>query len=342
VIVLTANEIPAGVTPPLIDLAGQLSGRPDCAERVSGTMRIARKAGLGRSFLNGDGEPLQLCVTSTASHVRSRMIGDPDSHLEAPGDRLRAGRLALNELIVLNRTQELAECLELAIDSWIAGEPHLFVRGVMWLAAGIGTPGIGLYLDGAVPDAWTRARVWLSRMLPDAAPALRFVDALEGNARLGSVGVEGATIEDTRVKFHWRLSRPLLLSALGLPLIGEPAFARFLRLTDPAGQGFDPASLIFSAGFSLTDGSAVDAKLDVCGCPACRNFSPAQWWECINESADAFGLRIPPVREALLAETCEAILLGLGLDRSGRQRLNLYLKPSSPNQGNRHVPASTP
>ncbi|RKH56651.1 hypothetical protein D7V93_19775 [Corallococcus llansteffanensis] len=286
------------------------------------------------SHLNGDGSALELCITSGPTGCRYRLIGDPGTLLEAPLDRWAVRQQALDRVLEAGAAQALAPLVTRAMDHWLPAHPeaaaHL-TRNVFWLAAPLGDPGLALYLEGGAgsdSEAWDALRRWFGFMVPDAAPARAYVDAIAEVGRLSSVGIEGSSPSEARAKFHWRLRTPVRCDLLGLPLLDDPDFSRFLTaMVGGADRPLPLASLVLSAGFSVATGALVDTKIDVCCCHACLGFTPEQWNERLPRVYGMFGLELPPVAEALARGECQGLFLGFGLDVSGRRRLNLYLMP---------------
>ncbi|WP_437736134.1 hypothetical protein [Sorangium sp. So ce1335] len=316
----------------LLDLADRLAGSGGRTRLLAETMRVHPEvSGRRPSTLNDDGSPLELCITSTRSGCRYRIIGDPEPEERGCRARLALFRDALARLLPLTSATRLAPVLDAAVDLWLPEDDaslELITSRILWLAAAIDTPGVGIYLDGRVGsylESLERGRAWLDRMLPDASLAKRFLSAFDAVGGLGGVGVEGVTPALSRVKVQWGVVAPILLDRLGLPLLGDEPLRRFfhimagdreLRVTYP----------VFSAGFALESGALADVKVDICGCRACLALSPEEWVHRIEAACAAFGLAPPPVLPEILARAATAVFLGLGLDAAGEVRLNLYLK----------------
>jgi hypothetical protein len=122
---------------------------------------------------------------------------------------------------------------------------------------------------------------------------------------------------------YWRLTRPVPLTALDVPLLADRALADFLDRA--AGDCRLPlAALVFSAGFSVADGSLCDAKIDLCA--HCVARPAAAWAEVVDRCCRQHGLERPLLAGGLPASICEVALVGLGVPARGHPRLNVYLK----------------
>lgn len=327
----------------LVKLAGELS---NIGEK---SFEICRALGVDpeddhpeswKSTLNDDGSPLEMCITISEDKCRYRLIVDPEPGLTNPGDRLAAGQKALAAVLPISGAEELAPTFAETINFWVRGQSELaeLTRGVMWVAAGLNTPGVAIYLDGRIGSmdaAWERARHWAKHiflaagMTDKCSMVDEYIDKIKPYARLGSIGLEGRTLRDARLKMHWRLVQPVRLDELRLPFLENQIFPQFMQIMagDKIDHAFSRSGLIFSTGFSLVNGDAFDSKLDICGCPKCLNLSAVEWLQRLTLACETFGLMMPPVKEGLLTNRCAGIILGLGLDAEGRRRLNFYLKP---------------
>jgi hypothetical protein len=324
----------------LAELAGRLAGQPTAADRLYEALSLeAAPEGSGArssasSNLNGDGSALELCITSSPTGCRYRLIGDPGTLHDNLLDRWEVRRRALASVLEAAATHDLEPLVARAMERWLPAEPEAAARlteSVFWLGAPLGDPGLALYMEGGAGSndaAWAALRRWFDALVPDAAPARAYVDAVADVGRLASVGIEGSSPADARAKFHWRLSKPVRCDLLGLPLLDDPDFSRFLTTMVGGDDRRLPLnSLVLAAGFSVSTGALVDTKIDICCCHACLGFGPERWIERLSEVYGMFGLEVPPVAEALAREECQGLLLGFGLDVSGRRRLNLYLMP---------------
>lgn len=316
----------------LLEATDRLSGSPGQARRLADALEIDLDWASPRPpGLNEDGTPIEICVTCEEERYRCRFIGDPDPELRDAEARLVLFARALRQVAGLCGAETLVDTIERATQAWVPSDPEgirKVAERILWIAAGIDSPGIGIYLDGRVAglrESWSQAEDWLRGILPDPAPALAFTEAFSGRAGLGGVGIEGLTPAYARVKFHWQLIEPASLDRLGLPLIGDDAIRRFLDLMvhDRPLRHDVP---FFSAAFDLTTGALSDVKLDLCGCGHCLAYTAEEWADRLALCCQEFGLALPPVRDDLLAGNYQGALLGFGVDVKGRGRLNFYLK----------------
>jgi len=298
-----------------------------------------------RSGLNNDGSPIEVCFSSLPDGVRARLVCDPAAHLFDPVARHRAGLAALERALDLTAAQPLAplcrQTLEALLPADDAGLAD-YLEGVLWLGAGLGFPGLALYVDlsrGPLPARFERARGWLAGLLPDPSAALAVLARLDGVARLQSAGVEGLAPANARAKLFFRLERPLALADLGIEALAHPRFLEFLA-TVMGEREIALKGLVFSLSFTVADGRLFEAKVDVCGHCLAR---PAAAWEDLlaavaggagstgsTGGASSVGLPVPPAAGLLAEEVAEVAYLGLARNLLGQERLDLFLKPPAP------------
>ncbi len=287
----------------------------------------------GQSGLNHDGSPLQVCISSTHRGVYSRLLGDPAFVLSDPYDRYQASRAAFDHLLPLTQAMELQELCHRTLAFYVPEHRSEFDRfdsGVLWLGAGIQTPGCALYIDArqlhVQPDessdaAWTQAQTWLNAILPNASDANAAIAALRPHGELLSIGIEGSMLSNARAKLYWRFKRPVRLDQIELEILQDSAFASFL-IHAIADRTLQLAGIVPSIGFSIATGDLFDAKLDICG--HCLAYSPSTWVELINACTQEYDLAPLSITAAL--RQSQVSYIGLGLDRDRTARLNLYLK----------------
>jgi hypothetical protein len=281
----------------------------------------------GRSELNNDGDPLQICVSSSASAVRVRLIADPRWCQGRAQERLTASRTALSGVLRLQPSGLGPLCdrlLQIAIPQDAEGIAR-FRRGFCWIGAGLGTNWLGLYVDAKPrgPAGWEVAREWLCSELPDSRPATAFLDSLAEYGELASLALEGSAPDRASLKLYWRLRRPMALSKSYNQLFQDPAFKFFLARTIGA-RSMRLSGTVFSVGFDAGSGAIAGAKIDLCG--HCLPQEPDQWQETLDALSQGIGLKRMPVSGDLLAGRCDVAFLGLGVNAQRQARLNLYLK----------------
>jgi hypothetical protein len=281
----------------------------------------------GRSSLNNDGTPLQLCVSVGAGRRACRLIGDPASTVEAPGDRLARGRAALDELLATRGPGLRAACAR-TLAMLPAGDALAALRhGALWLAAEVAGPGLALYTTagwGSDDDRWQRGLAWLDGLLPDARAARGVVERVRPLARPVACAIEGDAPARARAKLYFRPRTPVPLARMEIDLLCDPRVAELLApLIGDAAIRAD--TLVYGLGFNLADGALCDAKLDVCA--HCTPRPPAAWTALLAWWTGRQSHRELGVDAALAAGTAEVAFVGLGVRVDGELRTNLYLKP---------------
>jgi hypothetical protein len=284
----------------------------------------------GRSALNHDGSPLQLCLTADAQGVRSRLLGDPAHVLGDGRARYRASLAAVDRVLAASGSESLGELVARTLDLNLPtgpDEPFDYPDGVLWLGAGVGTPGAAVYMDarrGGPEPAWARLGRWLRAVAGDSADVDAFVSGIRGRSRLMSLGIEGLSASLARAKVYWRLPRPMPLADTGVSGFDHPDFASFLRLC-VGEREIRLTGIVLNAGFGVGTGRRSDTKLDVCGCPGCLALSDQEAVETVDRLTDRWDLPRLPVARAL--RHGELAFLGFGLDHRLHPRLNVYIKP---------------
>jgi hypothetical protein len=200
--------------------------------------------------------------------------------------------------------------------------------GLFWLAAGL-DGGVALYVNtrwGQATDRWFDAYEWLRRLLPNLEESNALIQTLLPMAVLASVGLEGKSAADVRVKLYWRLLRPLPLDQLWVPLLRHDCFRDFLCLLLKE-DAVPLSGLVFSVGFALANGRLSDAKVDICA--HCLRRSPDWWVQTLKHCCQHYHLCSLHIGDGLVGGRCEVAFAGLGLDAIGKRRLNVYLKAPS-------------
>lgn len=287
--------------------------------------------GRARSTLNNDGVPLELCVSSGRTGVRSRFIGDPNTGL-SPLHRFSASVEAAFEVLAVTDSKGLRPLLQTTIDRTLpADDPGRATlrNGALWLAAEANAgPGMAVYttLDWDSPDKttrWQRAGAWLSAILPKGRALGQLIPALAQHCQPVSAGLEGQTMGDVRAKLYLRLRRAAPFSDLGCELFADPLVLSFLgkvlsHRTIPL-QG-----LVLSTSFSVATGELTDIKVDVCG--HCVPRRAHAWQTLITELCGLAAVKPISVASALLERNVEIAFVGIGRGRDGGSRVNVYLK----------------
>ena len=308
-----------------------------CRDDDSGALELTTRLldhteeGGGRSSLNNDGAPIQVCASLDARGPRWRLIVDPASTVEPAERRFLRARASLERLLA-ERGPALAPPCEQTLEATLPRDPSgraKLATGCLWLAAGLSEPGLALYTTarwGDVDARWSRVDDWLERVLPDASRAREALAAVRPVALPIAQAIEGDSPERARAKVYFRAQNLTPLAKMGVGLLVDARVVEFLTaVVGDARLGRD--TLVFSLGFSLRDGSVADAKVDVCAHCVVRH--PEEWIAVF----DAWALRwsTPPfgVEAALRAGRAEVAFVGLGVRTDGEVRTNLYLKPPS-------------
>jgi hypothetical protein len=202
-----------------------------------------------------------------------------------------------------------------------------YTRGCFWLGVNLTNPGVAIYLD-AEPlgeTGWDRAAQWMWTVLRAPGDIRHELADLATHTHLASIGVEGVEPGRMRVKFYTRLRRAVPLASLGSELLRDPVWGSFLgAVVGP--RPMNLSGLVLCFGWDVVRGRLHDVKIDCCA--HCLPRSPQAWGELLANLTDGLGVARLPVGPSLGDETAEAAFVGLGLDRDGGRRLNVYLKPT--------------
>jgi hypothetical protein len=282
----------------------------------------------GRSGLNHDGSPLQVCFTATRQGIHSRLLGDPAFVLGDPYVRFLASRSALQHLLELTDSLAIQDLCDRTLAVYVPTQISDFSRfdsGVLWLGAGIQSPGCALYVDARQSEdtdaAWDLAQVWLSQLLPSDIQAQAAIAVLRPVGQLLSIGIEGSKLSNARAKLYWRFQRPVQLDQLDIDLLHDPLMTSFL-IEVIRDRTLHLSGIVPSIGFRVATGELFDAKIDICG--HCLAYDPATWMAVIQACTEQYELAPLPLVSALRQSRIS--YLGLGLDHQHHVRLNLYLK----------------
>ena len=306
--------------------AAQRARTDECLAAVLGTERLDAEDAFGRSALNSDGTPLQLCLTARPGGQALRYLGDPCAHLSGAA-RIDAARQAMGTAMRTAGAAGLrpsAEALLARVLPQDRAAQDTFRDGALWLGLAAERPGLALYVEAARAD-WDIAGAWLADLLPDAGPAHQAIAGLRPHCAPASFGLEGLDAGKGRAKIYFRLTAPQDVHALGLAPLASPEMLDVLAIA-MAGRGVDLDGLVMSMGFDLATGALVDCKADLCG--HCLDHTPEDWQRIVT--ACCARLEIPPVDVAPLLDGGETRIafLGCGVSAERAARLNLYLQPS--------------
>ena len=318
----------------LLDLAASATHTP--REHVArlgaallATLRTDAGPRGGRSGLNYDQSPLQVCFSIGSEGVHCRLLADPALELADTPMRFAASYAAMTEAVTLTSSTSMRALCDRTLELNLPEDglaPDDYPDGVLWVAAGVDTPGVAMYVDarrGGDEVAWPRLRNWFASLLPDMSAADAALNALRGDSHLMCLGVEGVAPSNARAKLYWRLASPKPIGAIGIDRFDDSRFHRFLAVV-MRDRDIRLTGVVPSIGFRLENGMLSDVKLDVCACRKCLDWSPSEWESILVELNAEFGFPRVPVAEWI--SHGEMAFIGFGLDHRDTPRLNLYLK----------------
>jgi hypothetical protein len=327
--------MPQDLLDDLVTVAAELSNADRTAVRsVVDTLLAVPADGLpavrGRSGLNGNGAPLEVCLSAFADACRVRLIADPASAVGDPLRRRDEGVRALRAALGLTMSSALGPLCDATLDINLPSDETAireYIEGVAWIGAGVGFPGVALYVDATRGDRdlqWQRTTRWLETVVRQPGPALSTIGVLRDRADLMAVGVEGFAPENARAKMFWRLREPGTLADLGAEAFRHPDLLRFLQAA--VGPRELPVhAFVFSTSFLAANGMPFDAKIDLCA--HCLDLDDAAWITLVSELTAALSLAPIDVARALDGGRAQPAFLGLNVSPMGN-RLDLFLRPS--------------
>ncbi len=285
----------------------------------------------GQSGLNSDGNPLQFCISSSVKGLNGRFISDPACIIGPPGQRYAYSYQALQKLYEMTGTAAIREICEDMLNFHLPSERESledYPDGVLWLGASPDMDGMAIYMDGrrgGKIESWERLRAWLHHLMPENTEVDSFINTVSPHANIMSIGLEGSDMQNLRAKVYFRLSHPTALSDLGIQLLQRAEFLNFLD--DVVGdKEIRLSGLVFNVGFHIASGKMFDAKIDICGCDSCVNRNAESWIHVLENTSSQYGLAPFPVNSAILSGECAVCFYGIGVDRRGDVRMNLYLR----------------
>ncbi|MGE0569906.1 MAG: hypothetical protein AB7H85_11645 [Dehalococcoidia bacterium] len=281
------------------------------------------------STLNNDGTAVQLCESARSRSTSVRLLADPSVAGEQVADGWDTSQRVVEETLLGTNSAGLLSAWRMtvrhALPDNVAAYPEL-ARGCCWTGIEPGRPGIALYANvrwGAEDEWWPRTKSWLSAVTgtPRAASCLpaSFVE----QTRVASVAVEGRGPEDGRAKVYVRFGSPGTLAGLGIDVLRSEVLLGFLEevLGD---EGMPVAGLTVAAGFEISSGALVDAKLDICA--HCLPHTGERWADIAEVLCSRLGIAPLLTPGMLRARFAETALIGCAVNRTGGVRVNLYSK----------------
>ena len=327
--------MPQDLLDDLVTVAAELSAADRTTVRsVVDTLLAVPADGIpavrGRSGLNGNGAPLEVCLSAFADACRVRLIADPASAVRDPLHRRDEGVRALRAALGLTMSAALGPLCDATLTLNLPDDEAAmrdYVEGVAWIGAGVGFPGVALYVDATRGERdlqWQRTTRWLETVVRQPAPALGTIAALRERADLMAVGVEGFAPENARAKMFWRLREPATLDNLGAEAFRHPDLLRFLQ-TVAGTRELPLQAYVFSTSFLAANGMPFDAKIDLCS--HCLDFDDATWISLVSELTTSLSLAPIDVARALDGGRAQPAFLGLNVSPMGN-RLDLFLRPA--------------
>lgn len=291
----------------------------------------------GKSGLNSDGSPLQYCISSSNKALNGRFISDPSCIIGSPKERYQYSYQALQKLYKSTGSSEIQRVCENMLTYHLPKEQSVlddYPDGVFWLGASPDKPGMAVYIDGrrgGHEASWERLRNWLTDLMPNNTEVDSFINSVKPYANIMSIGLEGSNLQNLRAKIYFRLSKPTSFTDLDIPLLKEEKFTTFLN--DVVGdKPIKLSGLVFNIGFHIASSKMFDAKIDVCGCNSCVKLNTEEWITLLNKTTLKNDVKPFPLDDLVLNKQCAISYYGLGLDRKGNVRINLYLKNKLRNQ----------
>ncbi len=282
----------------------------------------------GWSGLNGDGGPLQLCISLSALGTATRLLADPGyAQLDAAAQRISAAHRVLR-CVARPWPRVVAACAEMlrVVGPTAFGALTPYEKGFLWIGSGLDCQGLAVYLSMAPwgNNGWALARRWLTGAVKSGHPDLCIINRLASVGPIASVGIEGGP-GAIRMKVYFRIRSTVPLGDLGFTPRGSEAVGTLLRLVLDGRQVRD-SGLVCAAGWDLDTGHFVDAKLDVCGCSNCAGRPLDEWCEVFSRLGERLDLPMKPAYEGTRDLGLDIAFIGLGVTRMDELRANVYWK----------------
>ena len=279
--------------------------------------------------LNNDGTPLQLSLTSGQKGIALRVISDPGAFYEKTEDRYTSSLKTLFRTIEACKAESLIPLTKKTISLLLpqnVEERNIYKQGFVWIGANPNQPGLAFYLEMAPysqQQGWQIVENWLEQLLPDATNSKMILKNLSNYCKVASAGLEGSTIENTRAKIYFRLTKSINLADLGVSMLSSEEMNAFLTLAMGAFE-VELDGLVMSIGFNLSTGSLEDCKVDLCG--HCLRHTPQEWQSIVHQITNRFSL--PPLNTDVILQKGDFgfAFIGMGLTTDLKPRLNLYIK----------------
>jgi hypothetical protein len=288
----------------------------------------------GYSGLNGDGSPLQLCVSLSLENAKCRLIADPASDDSGPRTRYDRARTVLRTALLATNTLSLQDPInELLAALGPQNEAHTddFTHGVFWLGAAAEQSGIAIYVDMSVypvADAWERTLSWLASHLKTFKASVRAIDALhriQPYCRLSSAGIEGYDREHFRYKLYIRGIQHLPEGIMGsiLPSLSELEKCGCFHIL-MGNAGLSSEGILYNIGIDSITNEIFDFKIDLSGSILSTNTDTPG--SIIDRCSNALGVHVANLDSLIEGYGLKVSFVGIGIDICSHRRVNVYLK----------------
>jgi hypothetical protein len=280
------------------------------------------------SGLNWNQFPLQFVVSHQKPGIYYKVIGDPAFYIADSLYRYRQSMKALSYILETGNAQSLSDICKDTIAATLPDsitDLQEYTYGVMWLGLPLGHPGAAVYVLSVLDNAtaWHNAHRVADTILSDSEDMHRVLTCLQPYCRLASVGVEGSSLENGRVKIYWRVSRPSSFQNFGIPLLTDDSILRFLG-TLLKDHFFTLSALTFSAGFNLITGKVTDIKIDISNRIMQLDFNEASTF--VQKTARSLDFNNPILEKwaSCSHDGVEVAFIGMGTDEYNRYRIHMY------------------
>ncbi len=288
----------------------------------------------GESGLNADHSPLQLCITTKAKKIQCRLIADPATDEAILERRYLRAQEALTKLIPLTRSDGNATLIASLLENF--GPQNnipvsLFRYGVFWLGASAETPGLAVYIDTSIhsiDSAWEKADNFIECIFSNIYRSTAVLQNIREYCWLSSIGIEGSTPDNSRLKLYIRMHTQLPEGIIGNvfpPLSDLGRSGCFAAIMGEKGLSFE--DILFCFGFHLVTGELIDIKIDISGSEL--QMSGDNLAQSVNYCCQSLGLHPIPINNIFDRFNIAVSFIGIGINANRQKRLNIYLKGGS-------------
>ena len=282
------------------------------------------------SGLNWNQFPIQYVVSQQKEEIHHKLIGDPAFYISDPLLRYEQSMKALPHVLKMGQAYAL---YDRCVDAIHATLPQTdtgleeYTYGVMWLGVSLTRPGAAVYILSVLDTktAWYQAHTAAQTLLSNSEEMHHILSSLAPVCRLASVGIEGSSLHDARLKLYWRMSSPTAFHDFIIPLYTDDNILHCIG-TILKDYFFTLSALTFSVGIDLKTGKIADIKIDISN--RILNLDIHKALSCIHKVADFLGFRTLISEKEFLScskNAVEVAFIGIGVDNTHRYRLHLYL-----------------